>query len=568
MKCYSSNTSSNLFTLTEGDSGSCIEKPSLLSRSATEETQKSSHLSIPLLRTTSSNGKLNSETDVHGKEREQVKRKETAVCLMPSVTPITDKADNRSSTVEPNEVLYPNASRRPASRREKEADGKDRGRWGLHPQAAEGTLSGVSLPPLHRCPSAEREEAKTKDLKNGTATCHVAPQCIPIYIGEYVHSPSLSHKRPQRHGKGCYLLVDVEHLTTMARENEQREVCFTWTSLNAVTAAWDGILTPSIPSLSPLALPDGVHTKGHSSSLLQVEENLVGTPFVPQPTSRIDSLLFYKGVWARDALHGQGVAVFTDGTHYVGSFSHDKKHGKGVLFYPAPDEKAVSSMFFLSSTLPSSASSFPYSHAYQGEFENDLKHGKGKEYFSSGAVYEGQYWRGYRSGKGGMLFSDGATRYEGQWRYNRFHGYGRLEYGNGDLYEGYFKEGKRHGEGKAVFAQTGSTYEGGWYHDEPHAHACNVLLFRFNEEKKRVLTPYNGYAWNGKMVCQRQHIPRVFSFDKKKKRISSETEVQEEEEVSENSLNNEKMHRGDSIATFSSFETKLEPQMDEKALYF
>lgn len=349
----------------------------------------------------------------------------------------------------------------------------------------------------------------------------------------------------------------------MVDEKERRDVSSTVTSLSTATAAWDAFLT-----LSPLPLPDGGTLESHSSSLLQAKENRVGTLFVPQPTSKIARLVYYKGDWVRDELHGQGVAVFTEGTCYVGSFSHGKKDGNGVLFYPTPEETTATSFFSLPPTLPSSAPPFPYLHAYQGEFEDDLKHGNGKECFSSGAVYEGHYWRGYRSGKGSILFSDGVTRYDGQWRFNHFHGYGRVEYKNGDLYEGYFKEGKRHGEGKAVFAKTGSTYEGGWYQDEPHAKVCNLLLFRLNEEKKKILTAYNGYAWNGKMVCQRQHVPHVFSFDKRKERHSSATEEQEDEKVSENSFDDEKMHSGDPSATHSSVETKTEPHMDEKALYF
>ena len=66
--------------------------------------------------------------------------------------------------------------------------------------------------------------------------------------------------------------------------------------------------------------------------------NCFGEAAYPTPTSK------YSGEWKNGKRHGQGTAIATGGTKYIGTFNTDKVDGVGTLY--APDGKVMKSGVF------------------------------------------------------------------------------------------------------------------------------------------------------------------------------------------------------------------------------
>lgn len=103
----------------------------------------------------------------------------------------------------------------------------------------------------------------------------------------------------------------------------------------------------------------------------------------------------YSGDLVDGKPHGQGVAVWEDGSRYVGRFVNGRMSGKGTKTWPSGSK-------------------------YTGDWANDYQNGEGVNVFPSGA------------------------RYEGSVRQAKMHGYGRYYDKYGELeYEGRFVDNKR-----------------------------------------------------------------------------------------------------------------------------
>lgn len=147
--------------------------------------------------------------------------------------------------------------------------------------------------------------------------------------------------------------------------------------------------------------------------------------------------------------HGRGMAQFSDGRYYHGSFEHGVLTGDSVFF------------------------SYPNGDVFKGSFENgEKKDGYGKEsgINSDGLTweYEGEYKNGTWHGKGTITWSDG-DKYKGDWKNGYRTGNGTYTFkekqkGYGYKYVGGFLNGEYHGKGTWYYVGGGSemcTYKNG-----------------------------------------------------------------------------------------------------------
>ncbi|WJX53790.1 Phosphatidylinositol 4-phosphate 5-kinase 2 [Trifolium repens] len=97
---------------------------------------------------------------------------------------------------------------------------------------------------------------------------------------------------------------------------------------------------------------------------------------------------------------------------------------------------------------------------YEGQWNKGKACGKGRFSWPSGATYEGDFKSGRMEGSGSFLGVDGDM-YRGTWFADRKNGFGEKRYGNGDVYEGWWKCNLQDGEGRYVW-KNGNEYVGEW----------------------------------------------------------------------------------------------------------
>jgi hypothetical protein len=152
--------------------------------------------------------------------------------------------------------------------------------------------------------------------------------------------------------------------------------------------------------------------------------------------------------------------TYANGDVYTGSFSGEKKHGRGRLRTAGGEE-------------------------YNGDFVDDKKHGQGRFTLNNGTYFEGRFVDDKFLGTGKSVY-EGVHTYEGTFKGWMRHGRGKfihadrrsfegefvddkleegkLTYQNGDVYSGTFKNWKRHGVG-VLELTTGSSYAGEFRED-------------------------------------------------------------------------------------------------------
>ena len=168
---------------------------------------------------------------------------------------------------------------------------------------------------------------------------------------------------------------------------------------------------------------------------------------------------FYQGIWEHDQLHGEGRAIYADGSYYQGNFYEGEFEKFGKLF--DQETKSIYEGGFLSNEKSGQGKEiYKDGSIYKGGFFDGVKNGRGIFDFEDGSFFEGEFLNDFISGKGVYQTSNG-DRYEGQFKKNYKHGKGRLVKANGIIYEGGFDLGKMNGFGKMSW-QDGSFYEGGW----------------------------------------------------------------------------------------------------------
>ena len=110
-----------------------------------------------------------------------------------------------------------------------------------------------------------------------------------------------------------------------------------------------------------------------------------------------------------------------------------KRHGFGILFYPADSATGASTADI----------------EYEGMWSDDLLNGKAKRFTRTGQlVYDGDYQNGLKHGTG-TSFKNGVLVYRGEYATGKKHGTGTLFGPGGEtILEGNFVRGVLHGEAR------------------------------------------------------------------------------------------------------------------------
>uniref|UniRef100_A0A182VT02 MORN repeat-containing protein 5 n=1 Tax=Anopheles minimus TaxID=112268 RepID=A0A182VT02_9DIPT len=111
---------------------------------------------------------------------------------------------------------------------------------------------------------------------------------------------------------------------------------------------------------------------------------------------------------------------------------------------------------------------------YEGSFKKGVFYGQGFLRQRSGHRYRGAFRKGLREGRGTQTYPDCST-YDGDWLRGVRHGYGVYSYSNKDVYEGNWCMDKKHGIGVYSFTQNGLRMRGSW--NEGHLAGPVEILF-------------------------------------------------------------------------------------------
>jgi hypothetical protein len=143
-------------------------------------------------------------------------------------------------------------------------------------------------------------------------------------------------------------------------------------------------------------------------------------------------------------LNGKGEKLTLQGSHYIGEFKNNMKHGKGK-------EETIEHIYegdYLYDK-KEGIGKLKYkgiSDCYQGHFKDNSITGTGLYKWSNDDTFEGTFLNGKMHGKGIYRWPDGGE-YEGEYVNNLKEGYGVFKWSNGKIYKGYFAKGKPHGNG-------------------------------------------------------------------------------------------------------------------------
>ena len=119
------------------------------------------------------------------------------------------------------------------------------------------------------------------------------------------------------------------------------------------------------------------------------------------------------------------VAVYDDGSRYVGQLRYNQWNGRGVLTWPDGDK-------------------------YEGEFKDNKKIGRGVYTWSNGDAYDGEWKDNKMNGHGEIMWSTRGGKYVGGWRDGKKSGHGVYTKANGDSCEGEWRDHKLAGKGEGV----------------------------------------------------------------------------------------------------------------------
>ncbi|XP_053673906.1 radial spoke head 1 homolog [Anopheles nili] len=98
---------------------------------------------------------------------------------------------------------------------------------------------------------------------------------------------------------------------------------------------------------------------------------------------------------------------------------------------------------------------------YEGSFRKGIFHGHGVLRKRNGYRYVGAFRKGLRHGHGTQTYPD-CSSYAGDWLKDSRHGYGTYKFANKDLYEGNWCLNKKHGIGAYLIAENGLRLRGSW----------------------------------------------------------------------------------------------------------
>ncbi len=183
----------------------------------------------------------------------------------------------------------------------------------------------------------------------------------------------------------------------------------------------------------------------------------------------------YEGDFVSDAFTGKGTLYYGEGSVYIGEFTDGKKNGKGVFLWDNCDTSNIDAFNYdtvmaqADSLTALTAKELPGGDWYVGEFSENKKHGKGVYHHGSEDVYVGQFFKDAKHGKGKFFFAKGDI-YDGEYEDDKINGTGVYLWDGGDKYEGEFAENAMHGKGKYTKAD-GKVIEGTFENGEHVADA-------------------------------------------------------------------------------------------------
>ena len=163
----------------------------------------------------------------------------------------------------------------------------------------------------------------------------------------------------------------------------------------------------------------------------------------------------YLGLWSVDLFHGKGVLHMDNGSTYNGDFNMGTYHGYGEL------TRSESSYvgYWHHGTYHGHGTHITPSGTFEGQFYFNTRCGHGIFTDRKGNIYNGSWRQGQREGKG--IYTTDDSVYTGLWKYDVQSGPGVLVSKIHGRYEGHFRRRKRHGQGTQTWID-GTTYEGGW----------------------------------------------------------------------------------------------------------
>lgn len=126
---------------------------------------------------------------------------------------------------------------------------------------------------------------------------------------------------------------------------------------------------------------------------------------------------YFGEVDANSLPHGHGIKYYSDGSMYLGDWSHGLRH--------TTERRAIWTR--------------PDGLQYEGTWQKDQRHGSGEMRYPDQSFYRGEFAKGYEHGHGSKLFADGA-RFEGRFRFGKRDGPGTLTTPEGQVEKRIFRE--------------------------------------------------------------------------------------------------------------------------------
>ena len=165
----------------------------------------------------------------------------------------------------------------------------------------------------------------------------------------------------------------------------------------------------------------------------------------------------YIGELNGEIRNGKGKMIYRNRDIYEGDWKHNKKHGKGILYF---DKGKYDGEFYKDYFDGEGTLTYNNGNIYKGKWKKNKKNGKGTltklEY-----EYKGDWKDDLKNGKGKLI--TGKYKYDGEWKNNLKEGYGILEY-NDLIYKGEFKNDFINGKGKMIYGKSSDylEYNGDW----------------------------------------------------------------------------------------------------------
>lgn len=192
----------------------------------------------------------------------------------------------------------------------------------------------------------------------------------------------------------------------------------------------------------------------------------------------------YEGEFESGRKHAKGIMKYGDSEFvlesYDGEYKHGLRHGEGKLsFKDSKSEKPTTleadEVYHFGLTKGFTR------EIYQGSFSQNRKHGKGVHFYSDGSWYDGDYEKDQITGTGTFYYGPTSTHYikfEGEFFENKKHGFGTLSYRDGGKYVGCYKDNLMHGEGTRFYGRDERVFEkfqGQWVNGLKHGLGLSFL---------------------------------------------------------------------------------------------